>query len=495
MIGRVLARAARVGGDSTSSSRRLPDVRGLILLSVLCLLASLGAGASASAAELFTNPSPITISDGGPASPYHSEIAVSGLNGPITDMSITLHRFGHDFTGDADILLVSPSGEGVVLMSDACGGADIEDFTWTFSDSAVLGPMSGDCSGFAYQPTNVSGTSDNWPAPAPPGPYSTSLGAFNNEAANGTWKLYVFDDIDNDLGGDIEGGWSLSIQTGPVDVAIPGTDTSGPASLYPATQTVSGKSGLITDLNVYIDGIWHQRPDDLDMLLVGPRGQKVILMSDACGAYGVEAYGWEWDDEEATTPMPDGDGTDVCGTRLQGPADYEPGDVWPTPAPPGPYVPSLTIFQGTNPNGEWRLFVYDDSSGATGFFTNRFQLRIETDTTPPRVTSTNPANNARNVGLAANVSSLFSEYMRETSINRTTFELFRAGTTTRIGATVTYGGMEGRATLNPNANLQPNTRYRAVMTTGARDLSGNQLDQDPNAAGNQQKLWFFTTRR
>ena len=146
--------------------------------------------------------------------------------------------------------------------------------------------------------------------------------------------------------------------------------------------------------------------------------------------------------------MPDGDGTDVCRARPQGPADYEPGDAWPAPAPPGPYSSSLSVFHGTEPNGEWRLFVYDDSSGATGFFTNRFHLRIETDTTPPRVTSVNPANNA-DVGLTANVLSLFSEYMREASINRTTFELFKAGTTTRIGATVTYGGRAGRARLHP----------------------------------------------
>jgi hypothetical protein len=47
---------------------------------------------------------------------------------------------------------------------------------------------------------------------------------------------------------------------------------------------------------VTIDGIWHQNPDDLDLLLVGPQGQKVILMSDACGSFGVNSFGWVWDD-------------------------------------------------------------------------------------------------------------------------------------------------------------------------------------------------------
>jgi hypothetical protein len=32
------------------------------------------------------------------------------------------------------------------------------------------------------------------------------------------------------------------------------------------------------------------------------------------------------------------------------------------------------------------------------------------------------------------------------------------------------------------------------IPTGAKDLSGNGLDQNPGAAGNRQKEWFFTTR-
>jgi hypothetical protein len=105
-----------------------------------------------------------------------------------------------------------------------------------------------------------------------------------------------------------------------------------------------------------------------------------------------------------------------------------------------------------------------------------------------------PANGARGIRLVTNVSATFSEAMRPGSINRNTFELFKAGTTTRIGATVNYDQMGGRALLNPNSNLKPGTRYKAVMTTGAKDLSGNGLDQNPNVTGSQQKTWFFTTR-
>jgi hypothetical protein len=224
-------------------------------------------------------------------------------------------------------------------------------------------------------------------------------------------------------------------------------------------------------------------------LLVGPHGQKVILMSDACGPLGVNAYGWVWDDE-APAPMPQGSGTDVCGTRVHRPANYGSGNLWPAPA--DPYATNLSAFDFTNPNGQWRLFVQNDAAGGTGFFTNRFQLQITTDSTAPTVTSVSPANNATGVGLAANVRA-FSEAMKAASVNTNTFKLFKAGTTTPLAAVVSYDA-EKNAVLNPNANLKPGAKYKAVITTGAKDLAGNRLDQNPNATGNQQKVWFFTVK-
>ena len=139
---------------------------------------------------------------------------------------------------------------------------------------------------------------------------------------------------------------------------------------------------MITDVNVSINGIWHERPDDLDMLLVGPHGQRTVLMSDACGTFEVASFGWFWDDE-AAAPMPDGDGTNVCATTSHRPTDHEPDDAWPPPAPLGPYPAALSTFDLTDPNGDWRLFVNDDSSDKVGFFTNRFQLVM---TTRPKAT-------------------------------------------------------------------------------------------------------------
>ncbi len=115
---------------------------------------------------------------------------------------------------------------------------------------------------------------------------------------------------------------------------------------------------------------------------------------------------------------------------------------------------------------------------------------------PPRVESEVPAENATGVGARANISAFFSEAMRAGSIDTSTVKLFKVeeGPDTPVDATVTYGGVAKKATLDPIANLVRGARYKAVVTTGAKDKAGNRLDQDPTLSGNQPKTWFFTVR-
>src|SRR5215207_5705248 len=106
-----------------------------------------------------------------------------------------------------------------------------------------------------------------------------------------------------------------------------------------------------------------------------------------------------------------------------------------------------------------------------------------------------PTENATGVPPAANVRATFSEAMSASSITTETIKLFRAGTTTPIAAVVSYDAQTRTATLNPDINLRLGTRYKAVVSTGTRDLTGNQLDQDQDPTnGNQSKRWFFTVR-
>jgi hypothetical protein len=123
------------------------------------------------------------------------------------------------------------------------------------------------------------------------------------------------------------------------------------------------------------------------------------------------------------------------------------------------------------------------------------EFGIAVDAINPRVTETVPAATAKGVAPGANITATFSEAMDAASINGSTFKLFKAGTTNLIGAVVSYDAATNKATLNPNANLKRGTKYKAAVTTGAKDLAGNQLDLDQDPLnGLQQKGWSFTIK-
>ncbi len=120
------------------------------------------------------------------------------------------------------------------------------------------------------------------------------------------------------------------------------------------------------------------------------------------------------------------------------------------------------------------------------------------DTVKPRVSAATPAGTG--IGRGTNVAATFSEKMSPTSITKSTFKLFKvtsSGTTQVTNVTVTPSSDGLKATLNPfgtsSTLLSSRTKYKAVVTTGAKDLAGNALDQNPTTTGNQQKAWTFTT--
>jgi hypothetical protein len=109
---------------------------------------------------------------------------------------------------------------------------------------------------------------------------------------------------------------------------------------------------------------------------------------------------------------------------------------------------------------------------------------------PPKVISTIPKANADEVAPTANIRATFSEDMRPASVE-SAFKLFKKGSTTQIAAQVSYDAATDTATLNPTNNLWKGATYKAVVTTVAKDVAGNRLDQNSSAAGLQQKVWFF----
>ncbi len=145
---------------------------------------------------------------------------------------------------------------------------------------------------------------------------------------------------------------------------------NAPASPYPSTINVANMGGTVTKVSVTISNLTHTFPADLDLLLVAPGGEKVMLMSDAGGTaaqpHPVNNVTITFD-ASAANPIP---ATNQITSGTYQPANYAglgTADSFPPPGPALPYTNSaLTVLNGTLPNGNWSLFVVDDTSGDAG---------------------------------------------------------------------------------------------------------------------------------
>jgi uncharacterized repeat protein (TIGR01451 family) len=117
----------------------------------------------------------------------------------------------------------------------------------------------------------------------------------------------------------------------------------------------------------------HSFPDDLDVLLVSPSGEKVILMSDVGGAHGVSGVNLVFDDSSTTSLF---DSAQISSSTNR-PTDFETSDSLPS-APARPYSSSLTVFNGSNPNGAWKLYINDDTGGDSGNISGGWSLALTT---------------------------------------------------------------------------------------------------------------------
>jgi len=171
--------------------------------------------------QVFTSTGAISIpgtGTAGPASPYQSVLNVSGMVGKISKISVSIDGLTHTAPDDVDILLVSPTGAKVMLMSDAGGRNAISNVQLLFDQTGAPLPDEGQITSGTYQPTDFEPGTDTFPSPAPAGPYPASFTSLIGTSPNGAWSLFVVDDASGDVG-QIVTGWSLRIESAP-DITI-----------------------------------------------------------------------------------------------------------------------------------------------------------------------------------------------------------------------------------------------------------------------------------
>ncbi len=435
----------------------------------------------------------MTINDG-KSTRYPSNTGPTGLAGTVTDVNVRIEGFSHERPRDVDILLVAPNGQTVVLMSDVGGTSPVSGLDLTFDDQALseIDPAGVPQTG-SWQPSNED-EDDTFPAPAPTTPRAEALSVLNGQRPGGNWALYVVDDT-FDYFGSITQFW--------IDI-----ETSGPAA-YPSTITASGLPSVVTDVDVTLTRLRHIWAPDLDLLLVGPQGQQATILSDVKGVLDTGVADLTFDDS-ATEEIP---GRFETGTYR--PVNNYGADEFPAPAPTATGSSSLSVFNGTNPNGDWKLYVVDDRESDAGTL-DGWSLRITTedpptptptstpsptsgpppggDTTHPRVTSKRPAAKQTGVRRGVRVVAVLDEKARPGTITSANAYLVRKGSTRRVRATVAWNPVSLRVVIDPRRPLRAATTYRVVVTTAVADLAGNLLDQDRAKAGLQRSTWRFTTR-
>lgn len=134
-------------------------------------------------------------------------------------------------------------------------------------------------------------------------------------------------------------------------------------------------SAEVRNITVTLHGFTHARPDNVDVLLVGPQGQNILLLSDAGGNYGVHDLRLTFEDGDRTPILAD---TTVLSEGTYRPTNHDPtSDNFPNLRVMG--GSKLSVFNGTNPHGEWKLVTVDDSGTATGSISGGWSLNIATD--------------------------------------------------------------------------------------------------------------------
>jgi Ca2+-binding RTX toxin-like protein len=141
--------------------------------------------------------------------------------------------------------------------------------------------------------------------------------------------------------------------------------TIGQGFPYPSEIQVTGLSGAITDVNATLVNMNHGFADDIEALMVAPGGQTTVLIADAGGTATVVNDTITLDDQ-AQLVAPDTGG--FVGGLSYRPADYDlPGlEPYNPPAPPPPHGLTMSTSNGSNPNGTWSLFVFDDKFPDSG---------------------------------------------------------------------------------------------------------------------------------
>lgn len=115
---------------------------------------------------------------------------------------------------------------------------------------------------------------------------------------------------------------------------------------------VDGVNGTIRDLNVKLFGLRHDYASDLTLILISPSGTRATLLAEIGGDDVLGATLKINDEARRSLPL----------DRRPAKGSYRPTDNAERQRPPA----DLSVFDGEDPNGTWRLRIIDGWEGDAG---------------------------------------------------------------------------------------------------------------------------------
>lgn len=437
----------------------------------------------------------------------YSALDVSGLPGTVFDVDVTLQGLSHGKADELDVILVAPNGSAATVMSDAGSETLLNHVTLTFDDQATGGAPGNLISG-RYQRTDVDpiGDIDFEDADA------TLDELVGSTPINGTWELYVADES-LEIAGHLD-AWSLTFTapdrptiSSPVDgsatlvnpLAARGTGTPR-SRVYvsvdqqtPRALIVGQDGNWATDFTGLADGTHIVRASTV--LSGGDATNTVSAMArvDTQNPTGTFTIRTRYGTPELTSSRRV-DLVIQASEQLRGVRVSNDGE------PYGALIPLASTLGGTvawtlgEHDGTRRVFIQlEDLAGrvSQGYLSDSVGL----DQVAPLVIRTWPEAGAKGVRRDKVVRARFNDFVTPnpaTSL-RWLARIYRVGSTSSIGATVSYNADTATVRIMPRKLLRRDTRYKVVIG-GFRDTAGNFIDQDPTKAGDQPKRWRFRTR-
>lgn len=187
-------------------------------------------------------------------------------------------------------------------------------------------------------------------------------------------------------------------KTNKITIVDATASATSPSAPYPSTIQVSGITGFVSRVAVTLNKFSHTYPADVGSVVVHPSGRPSVLMARAGAGQSVTNVDLTFD-RSASLSIPED--SQFTSTRYR-PAAY--GNAYAFPAnvalPLGPYTANLASFEGVDANGNWSLFVADDSNGDAGSIGGGWSVAITTGTpvNPLAELSVNSGQIAPNVG-------------------------------------------------------------------------------------------------